>query len=264
MVDTTTKQLFVTSADGTRIAVNVTGEGPPLVVSPGSLSVPQDWQLVADALAPQMTTYAIDRRGHGASSDNQSYDIKREQEDVAAVLDLAGDGATLLGHSYGAVVALGLALELPPAQLIVYEPPLPLDGPVAGAALEACEQAVADGDLDLALTIGLREFVRVPEEGIGPFRQHPEWAVRASQVPGWIRELKATDAFGDGLDRFAKLKIPTLMIVGAVSPPWLVDVSRRLHGAVPGSRFVEIPGQAHDAHVLDPQAMAATIVEFAL
>jgi pimeloyl-ACP methyl ester carboxylesterase len=110
------RQHHVTSADGTKISVSITGTGPPLVVSPGSLATAEDWQFVADALAPRMTSYAVDRRGHGASRDSPSFSIEREQEDIAAVLDQAGPDATLLGHSYGAVIALGLALRQPPAR----------------------------------------------------------------------------------------------------------------------------------------------------
>jgi pimeloyl-ACP methyl ester carboxylesterase len=79
----------VTSADGTKLAVTITGDGPPLVVCPGSLATARDWQLVARALAPRMTTYALDRRGHGHSGDDPDYSLDREQDDLAAVVALA-------------------------------------------------------------------------------------------------------------------------------------------------------------------------------
>lgn len=47
---------YVTSADGTKISVSITGTGPPLVVPPDSLATAEDWQFVADALAPRMKT----------------------------------------------------------------------------------------------------------------------------------------------------------------------------------------------------------------
>jgi len=97
----------VVSADGTTIGVTVTGQGPPLVVSPGSLNAAADWQFLADLLAPQMTTYTVDRRGRGASGDTTAHSIEREQADIAAVLELAGPDAVLLGHSYGGLVTIG-------------------------------------------------------------------------------------------------------------------------------------------------------------
>ena len=262
MTENTSRQQHVTSADGTMIAVTVTGHGRPLVVSPGSLSTAQDWQPVADALAPHFTTYAVDRRGHGASGDNPDFSIEREQQDIAAVVELAGPDALLLAHSYGGVVALGLALDKPPAALIVYEPPVPVGGPVAGDALAPFERAVDEGDLDGALTLGLRHFIKMDEPVIGMIRSTPLWAPRAALTPTWGRELRAIDAFGADLARFGALTMPTLLIIGELSPPWLVDTSRQLQEAIPDSRQAVIAGQAHDAHLGDPEALASVIVTF--
>jgi pimeloyl-ACP methyl ester carboxylesterase len=256
------RTLNVTSADGTDIAVTVTGQGRPLVVSPGSLESAMFWQLTANVLAPALTTYAVDRRGHGASGDNPSHSIEREQEDIAAVLELAGPDAVLLGHSYGGLVTLGLALSRPPAALILYEPPIPLDGPVGGDAIAAFDGAVAKGDLDEALTIGLRYFVRMPEPVIEGMRQDPVWPVLASMTPTWTREVQAIDQFGHDLDRLSGLDIPVLLITGELSPFWLADVSRRLQRALPSATLVEIPGHAHVAHGTAPEEMAELILAF--
>src|SRR3954447_4314176 len=246
MANTQPRQAFVTSADGTKISVTVTGQGRPLVISPGALNTAQDWQLLADALAPHLTVHAVNRRGHGDSDDHEDHNLAREQDDIAAVLDLAGPDAILLGHSYGGIVSLGLALERPPAAFILYEPPVPVAGPVAGGALAPFERAVGDDDLDLALTLGLRHFVKIPDEVIEMLRSTPLWAPRAALTPGWVRELRAIDAFGADLDRFAALTMPTLLITGELSPPWLIDASLDLHRAIPGAEHVVIPGQAHD------------------
>jgi pimeloyl-ACP methyl ester carboxylesterase len=260
--DKKSRQQHVCSADGTSIAVTVTGRGRPLVVAPGSLSTAQDWQPVADALAPHFTTYAVDRRGHGASGDNPDFSIEREQQDIAAVLELAGHDAILLAHSYGAVVALGLALNEAPAAVIVYEPPVPIGGPVAGEALAPFERAVDDGDLDGALTLGLRHLIKMDEPVIEMIRNTPLWAPRAALTPTWGRELRAIDAFGPNLTRFGTLTMPTLLIIGELSPPWLVDTSRQLQQAIPDSRLAVIGGQAHDAHLGDPEALASVILTF--
>ena len=262
MTNNNVRHEHVTSADGTTIAVTVTGHGRPLVVSPGSLSTASDWQSLADVLAPDFTTYAVDRRGHGASGDNSDFHIDREQEDIAAVLELAGRDAILLGHSYGGVVALGLALKHPPAAFILYEPPVPVGGPVAGEALAPFERAVHDDDLDLALTLGLRHFIKIPEPMIELIRGTPLWAPRAALTPTWGRELRAIDAFGADVERFGALKSPTLLITGELSPAWLVDTSQQLQQAIPNSRLAVIPGQAHDAYLLAPAAMASVIMAF--
>ena len=264
MTDAQHRQTFVASADGTKIAVAVTGRGRPLVVSPGALNAAQDWQPLADVLAPHLTTYAVDRRGHGSSGDTLDHSIEREQEDIAAVLDLAGPDAILLGHSYGGLVTLGLALRRLPAAFVLYEPPVPLHGPIGGHAIAPFEEAVAKGDLDRALMLGTRNFLQMPEEAIDEFRRSPVWSLRASMTPTWAREVRAIDAFGDDLDRFTGLTTPTLLVTGELSPPVLLDISRRLDEALPNSRLVQIPGHAHEAYLTAPEALAEEILAFGL
>jgi pimeloyl-ACP methyl ester carboxylesterase len=283
------RRLPVTSADGTRLAVTITGPatggGPPLVVGPGSLATARDWQLVARALASRMTTYALDRRGHGNSGDHPAYSLGHEQDDLAAVIELAmashpagptaglTGGVTLLGHSYGGLIALTLAARLAgtalePARLVLYEPPLALDRLPGGTALPEYARAVAAGDPDRALAIGLREFVRMPDQAIAAMRSQPIWARLSGMTPGWTREIAALDDYcadlaGD-LGRFATLGIPVLLLMGELSPPWLTAASRRLAQFLPDVTVAELPGQAHDAHVFAPIAVAAEIARFAL
>ena len=62
------------------------------------------------ALEARFTVLAIDRRGRGQSGDADDYAIEREYEDVAAVVESAGDEVNVLGHSYGGICALESAL----------------------------------------------------------------------------------------------------------------------------------------------------------
>jgi pimeloyl-ACP methyl ester carboxylesterase len=110
------------------------------------------------------------------------------------------------------------------------------------------------------LTLGLRTFLKLPPEAVETLRQAPGWPALASMTPTGAREVHAMDHFGDDLDRFAAVTTATLLVVGELSPPWLTDTSRRLQHALPNSRLVELPGQAHDAYLTDPQAMAEAIL----
>ena len=118
------------SADGTPIGFLKFGSGPSLVFVHGSVNTGEEWLQVATAMAEQFTCYVMDRRGRGRSGDAAAYSLDRECEDIIAVLEVAGPEAHLLGHSYGAICALETARRLPIGRLVVYEPPLPVDGPV--------------------------------------------------------------------------------------------------------------------------------------
>jgi pimeloyl-ACP methyl ester carboxylesterase len=89
------------SSDGTSIGFVRLGAGPTVLFVHGSLSPGDDWLQVATAMAGQFTCYVMVRRGRGRSGDASEYAIDREYEDIKAVLEVAGPGTHLLGHSWG-------------------------------------------------------------------------------------------------------------------------------------------------------------------
>jgi pimeloyl-ACP methyl ester carboxylesterase len=254
----------VTSADGTRIGYRRLGRGPVLVFVHGSVSTHTDWMRVAKLLAPRYTCYAMDRRGRARSGNGRSpYSLEREYEDVAAVMAEAGPVAALIGHSYGAICALGAALRHPVPRLVVYEPPLPTGGPIAGEFLEPYRRAISEGDLDLALEIGLSRFTRLPAEAILAMRVSKAWPRLRTLAASWIRELEAMDTLDPSVDRYAALDCPVLMLVGSRSPEHpLRDASRALAAVLPNACVETIEGQGHMATRNAPEQVARLIESF--
>lgn len=76
----------VTSADGTEIAFERMGSGPPLVLVHANADLHASWELAGtrSAFAEPCTVYVIDRRGRGERGDAAEYELDREAEDVAA------------------------------------------------------------------------------------------------------------------------------------------------------------------------------------
>ncbi|MFJ8931492.1 alpha/beta fold hydrolase [Streptomyces sp. NPDC102364] len=255
---------IVTSRDGTGVCVTVTGSGRPLVVVHGSMGAARDWQPLADRLAARFTVYAVDRRGHGRSGDGLSYDIAREHEDIEAVMELAGPEAVLFGHSYGGLIATGVALRRPPVALVLYDPGLTLNGPLGGPATAGIERAVAAGDHEGALVIGLREVLGMSHRQVAQFRAMPEWETFLDRISTWPRELRAVDAVQFTLDQLAVgLTSQCLIVTGEHSPGALATVARGLHAGLPGSEFAVIAGAGHDAHLEAPAELAHALVAFA-
>ncbi|MFI6415473.1 alpha/beta fold hydrolase [Streptomyces sp. NPDC050585] len=120
---------WVTSADGTPIAYERRGGGPPLVLVGGALSTGVGAWRLAGLLAERFTTYTYDRRGRGGSGcEAAAYDPRREVEDLAAVLAVAGAGAGVHGlSSGGALVLEAAAAGVPMGRVSVYEPPYGAD-----------------------------------------------------------------------------------------------------------------------------------------
>ena len=100
----------VRSKDGTTIAYERTGSGPPLILVDGALCYRDAGpaRKVAAALADRFTVITYDRRGRGESGDTQPY-VEREVEDIQALIGAAGGRASLCGFSSGAVLAMEAA-----------------------------------------------------------------------------------------------------------------------------------------------------------
>src|ERR1700737_3958006 len=104
----------VTSKDGTTIAFDKEGDGPPLILVDGAMGTRSSGSQpeLARLLAQRLTVYRYDRRGRGDSGDTQPYAVEREIEDIDALINLAGGSAFLFGHSSGACAPLDAPTHL--------------------------------------------------------------------------------------------------------------------------------------------------------
>src|ERR1041385_5981686 len=94
----------VTSKDGTTIAYLIEGTGHPVVFVTGAFNDHTRCADLAGTLAGEYTTVTYDRRARGASGDTRPYEVERELDDLAAVIDAAGGEAAVFGYSSGAVI----------------------------------------------------------------------------------------------------------------------------------------------------------------
>ncbi|MGZ3312063.1 MAG: alpha/beta fold hydrolase [Xanthobacteraceae bacterium] len=116
--------LHVRSTDGTSIAYEKTGQGPPLIIIGGALGDHRFYLPLAGELAKHFTVYTYDRRGRGQSGDTQPYSVERELDDVAALIAEADQPALVYGHSAGSALALrATAAALNIAKLVLADPP---------------------------------------------------------------------------------------------------------------------------------------------
>jgi pimeloyl-ACP methyl ester carboxylesterase len=254
----------VRSADGTRISFRRLGSGPALVLVHGSVSTHTDWMRVAKLLAGRFTCFVMDRRSHAHSGPGVSdYSIEREYEDICAVLAAAGPGAILAGHSFGAICAMGAALLHPVPRLVLYEPPLPVGGPIAGEHLAPYIRAIAEGDVDTALAIGLSKFTRLDDAAILAMRVSRAWPRLRILAPSWINELKAMDSRPVSVEHYSALTCPTLLLRGSASPEHpMQDASRELTQTLPNVCVETLTGQGHMALRDAPQMVARLIGNF--
>ena len=253
---------LVTSRDGTPIAVWRSGEGRPLVLVQGEYADHTRWASVLPALEARFTVLAVDRRGRGRSGDAPTYSIEREYEDVAAVVDWAGDGVFLLGHSYGAVCSLEAALLTDRIEkLVLYEPPLGFVGspPEVVDELDALHDA---GEPEELVAFFMREIVGIPREEIEFLRSLPTWQARVAAAGTIPREERSNRAYEFEGDRFRDMGVPTLFLLGGDSPELFRNAAAEVDATLPDCRLVTMPGQRHAAMDTAPELFAAEVLGF--
>ena len=252
----------VTSAGGVRIACETSGEGPPVVLVHGAGSARWSFDLLRPQLERTFTVIAIDRRGRGDSGDGEGYELEREFEDVAAVVQDAGDGAALVGHSYGGLVAAGAAQRLDGLErLVLYEPPM--GGVLATAeTIERWELLVESGESDLMVREFLRDIGGYGEAEIDALAATPMWEARRRVAPSVPRELRAELAHRLDPEALAGAGARVLMLVGSESPAWAVRSTGAYADALPRAETRVLEGHGHGANVTAPELVAAEIERF--
>jgi pimeloyl-ACP methyl ester carboxylesterase len=257
---------LVTSADGTPIALERTGDGPPVILVGGAFNDRTTVAGLAATLAPRFTAVAYDRRGRGDSGDSPSYAVQREIDDLAALIAHVGGSASVFGHSSGGILALEAAQQDAGIdKLVVYETPYVLGGTrprPAADVLARLQALIDDGRRDEAAVLFLTEQVGVPSAVVEGMRAGQSW--------GWFTGLAHTLPYdvavcGPGLvlpaDRLATIAVPTLAIDGGNSPEWMRSATRAVAEAIPRARYVTLDGQDHGV-LNQPDALRAVLYDF--
>ena len=256
----------VTSADGTEIAYERSGSGPPLVLVHGAGLDHSFWDLsdLRPALAEHYTVYAIDRRGRGKSGDADEYELEREVEDVAAVVESIDEPVTLLGHSFGAVVALNAAARIDTLRgLVLYEPGISFeDGfPLMEQMLGTIRPLIADGEMEQALLTVLNT-VRTPEPAVEELRSGPHWQTLVDAADTLPREFEQLIEYEFEPDRFRDVTTPTLLLLGAESSPGAMGATETLDETLPDSRIGRIEGADHFGLISKPDRCVEEVLAF--
>lgn len=254
----------ITSTDGTRIAFERSGSGAPLVLVHGSTADHTRWANILPRLSQTYTVIAMDRRGRGQSGDSDEYSLDLEYEDVAAVVRKAGPGASLLGHSFGALCAMEAALLCENLErLILYEPAFPAPGrPLYPPELPGKLRSVWEtGDREAFLVAFFKKAAGVPDEQIAALRADPSWSGRVLAAHTALRELADGDYVFEAA-RFRDLQVPTLLLVGENSPIELSAPTYALDAALPNSKVVVLGGQGHIAMTTAPELFLGAVTSF--
>lgn len=254
----------VTSHDGTTIAYERTGSGPPLVLVDGAMCYRAAGPLrpLAAELQDTFTVYTYDRRGRGESSDTPPYAVAREVEDLQALIARAGGEAGVYGISSGGALALATAAAGPGiAKLALYEPPFMAeldDGARAKEYTERLRELLDAGRKGDAVALFMTN-VGMPAQAIAGIRATPGWAM--------LEAIAATLAYDDAVlaggrvprELASTITVATLVLGGGASPDGLQQAAKAAAEALPNAAHRTLEGQTHD---VTPAALAPVLIEF--
>lgn len=235
--------------DGTRIAYELVGEGPPLVLFHGSLRSRQLWRVYGyvDALCSDHQLILIDARGHGESekpTTSDAYAMERLVGDVVAVLDACDvPRAPYLGYSLGGRVGFGLAIHAPNR----------IRALIAGGASHRPQRGVLDriiypGCVDIIEAEGVEGLLERWSERLGRAIDPAIAQTFLDNDPRALAPyLRQTDRDAGFDDRaVARIRLPVLLFAGERDHERLAD-SRIAAALVPEAELFVVADGDHES-----------------
>jgi pimeloyl-ACP methyl ester carboxylesterase len=254
------------SADGTVIAYDRTGDGPPLIVAVGAFCDRRSFVPPAN-LTSRFTVYTYDRRGRGDSGDTQPYSPDREVADLAAVGSVAsadsGSSVFAYGHSSGGALVLRAAAQgVPLAAVASYEAPFVIPGSreVAQDPADRIRELVASGRRGDAVRYWMTDVVRAPADVLTSMEGAPWWPGLEALTHTLPYDIALTGDQGVPASLSA-IAIPVLVLGGGTSPDWFHRTVQETAAVVPGARLVMMEGYDHG---VPPEVIAPVLTDFFL
>lgn len=244
----------------------ITGEGPPMLLVPGSYSTKSAWKGVVAALPQRYTFATMSLPGYGASGDDRTLDdcaIERQVEAVATVARALDGPVHLVGHSMGGAVAFAAAVmgALPLSRLTLFEAnPFGMLPAGAGRAEVDALALRFFGALDAGEPDAARHVIDY-WGGPGTLAAMPE-AFREACV-GWAAvnrmDFLGVMGFAPGAAEMGAVSVPARLVAGADSVPAMAAMTAILEAGLANATSALLPGAGHFLITTHPVESAAQI-----
>jgi pimeloyl-ACP methyl ester carboxylesterase len=276
----------VTSAvdvgDGITLHYVERGSGTPVVFVHGSLSDYRYWDAQLSAFSGQYRAIAYSRR-YNPPNENPArtgYSAVTDSEDLAAfVTKLRLGRVYVIGHSYGALTALFLAMRHPEVvrAVVLAEPPaipllrhLPVEQADRGNAMfadiqkrmvEPMQRRFAAGNTEGGVETFIDYVFNDPHAWAGMSQADRTATLRAAHE--WEVMMTSGQLFPD-IDPAAvsKISVPVLVMSGGISYPFIQYIDQELVRLIPGVQSIVYPEAGHQVWVIYPQLCRDDAIAF--
>jgi pimeloyl-ACP methyl ester carboxylesterase len=259
------------TVNGAALEYTVSGRGDPVLLIHGSILADAFAPLVGEPALARYRLIRYHRRGYAGSGRAQGpVSIADQARDARALLERLGvERAHVVGHSYGAIIGLQLALDAPGAvrSLALLEPPLFAavpSGPAYAEGLGPIVQLHKEGNNAAAIEAFMTRIAGpadrpVIERALGPA------AVQAAVADAdtfFEVELPAMQQWAFTRETAARIPQPILTVVGANTAPAFKEGSGLLKEWYPRALEVVVPDAGHGLQMVNPPAVAQGLARF--
>lgn len=227
----------------------------PVVLIHAGVADRRMWDPVWPSLTAEHDVVRLDLRGYGESGERPQGALSPVDDVLDTLAGLGIDRCHLVGASFGAGVAVEVALTRPGlvASLLLSAPGGSLIAeatPDLRAFFAAERAALSNDDLAAAVEANLAWWVDGPHraaDAVDPAVRDlvGQMQRRAFELAAGWGEVEEHELDPPALERLAEVRAATLVLAGALDLDAITDTARRVCDAVPGARLVEWPDTAH-------------------
>lgn len=241
------------------------GQGTPMVLIHGSLCDSRYWASQMKPLGQSFKVFAPNLRHYWPNEwDGGPFSIDQHVDDILAFIDDVAEGAAhVVGHSRGARIALEAALRDPKRvrTLTLADPGLPAPGLPSDDRNDFRQRAlqlIDDGHLDEGLALFINTVT-----GPDTWRRMVPWFKKmASENASTLRAQASEMLKPLSREQVTKLRMPLLLIGGALSPHPYPAAIAMLSEWIPSAHKEIIAGSSHGMNLGNPRAFNQAIEQF--
>jgi len=255
-----------------KIYYEVSGNGIPIIFVHGFTFDSRSWDYQISAFKEKYQLIRYDLRGFGQSSLPELDQPYAHTKDLISLMDyLEVKKAVLVGHSYGGRIILETVLKYPERVIALILPEAAMDANDIDYGeefdellnwLRSTREAVKNEGIDKAKQIWVNGSPLLPAIQNKNSKDLVMKMVNDYSGWHWLNENPHVGFESYSVNDLGKIKVPSLIMYGGISPIGYLRLAEIQHNYIPNSKLIEINNAAHALNIENPDQFNAEVLEF--